>query len=96
MSDVTDKAAAAAANPLVLWFGRALMGVVAFFAVSTLNKVEHQLVSLNAKQTEQALQIEKINGKVDVLDAKLDSTVVYQVDDLKKRIERLEAVTRVP
>ena len=96
MSEASEKAAAAATNPIVMWIGRVLIALVAFFAINKLTNVESTLESLNVKQQTQAIQMAEMNGKVDTLNTKMDSAVLYQVEDIKKRVERLEAATRVP
>lgn len=89
------------------WLVRLLFGVAAFLAVNKINSVDVSVADLNAKfdagmkelsegQNKQDVKIAEMNGKIDTVNTKIDSSVLYQINDLKRRVERVEGAVRVP
>lgn len=97
----------AANAPGTQWVIRIVFAICAVLAMNKLNSVDDYMAKLNSKmddglkeltkgQNRQDVKIAEINGKLDTVNTKIDSTVLYQLDDVKKRVERLEAASKVP
>jgi len=87
-----------AESAIAKWLVRLLMGICGFLAYDKLQSVNESVEQVVAKQEEAVnaqsdfkVKLTEINGKVDRLDTKMDSAVVYQINDLRKRVDRLEA-----
>lgn len=99
----TKQLSAAAESSAAKWIVRIVFGICAVLAVRALNSVDTTMAGLSKDvatlkegQNKQDVKIAEINGKVDGINTRIDSALIYRMDELQKRIERLEAVSKVP
>jgi hypothetical protein len=65
-----------------------LLSAVAWFGIRALEDIQ-------SAQKAQGDEIAAVNAKLSLLDAKVDYSVLQQVQDLRRRVELLEAQNRV-
>jgi hypothetical protein len=67
-----------------------LLGIVAFLGQRQLGGIEESQASITRKQEEQAAQMAAIASDVRNLNTLVDMVALRRLDDLDKRVERLE------
>ncbi len=103
----TKRIEAAAESSGAKWIVRIVFGIAAVLAMNKLNTVDTAVANLDTQisdglkelaegQNRQDVKIAEMNGKIDTVNTKIDSSVLYQINDLKKRVERVEGAVRVP
>ncbi len=73
-----------------------LLVLLGYFGNRQLNQIEQTQQEQTDKQQTQGEKISTIASDVRVLSARIDYSVVSQVDQLSRRVEQLEKVTKTP
>lgn len=99
----TKRIEAAAESSLAKWSVRFVFGIAAFLAINKLtsldngmDEIKQDVAELRAGQSKQDVKIAEINGKVDGINTRIDSALIYRMDEIQKRVERLEEATKTP
>ncbi|MEN5208017.1 hypothetical protein ABE493_07825 [Stenotrophomonas terrae] len=74
----------------------ALIGLVAFFGQMKLASIEDSQASMAKEQREQADRSGSMASDLRNLNTRFDLIAVRKLDELDKRVERLEQVTNTP
>lgn len=92
-----------AESSLAKWSVRIVFGIAAFLAIDKLNSLDDGMSvlkddvgQLTDGQNKQDVKIAEINGKVDGINTRIDSALIYRMDEIQKRVERLEQATKTP
>lgn len=73
-----------------------LIGIIGWLVVNKLNSNDASMAKIAEKQDTQAVSQAELRGDVKRIDEKIDSTVLYQVSDLRRRVDQLEAASKTP
>lgn len=95
MNDMDD----AVGNTLSRFVGRYLvpvmLTVVAWFGVRSLNSIEENQVTLQKNMEAQAVRVQQVSSDLQLLNAKVDFSVLQQITVNSRRLDLLEAQGRV-
>lgn len=95
--DRVEQIADSAWSKILARFGTVIaIPVIGYFLVYQQNANQAQLQKISEKQDAQAISVTEIRGDLRRIDDKIDATVLYQVSDLRRRVEQLEAATKTP
>ncbi|KAF1697985.1 hypothetical protein CSC62_07515 [Pseudoxanthomonas jiangsuensis] len=61
-----------------------------------LQDIRSGLADLSKAQQEQARDVSKVTGDVQLLNAKLDNGVIWRITELERRINHVEQATKTP
>lgn len=91
-----EQAAESTLAKLLARFGTPiLLGLIGWLLVDKLNSTSKKLEGIEQGQNAQAIQVTELRGDVKRVDDKIDSTVLYQVSDLRRRVDQLEQASKV-
>lgn len=95
--DRVEQLAESAWSKIIARFGTLIaLPVIGYLLMTQQNANQAQLQKISEKQDAQAISQTELRGDVRRIDEKIDATVLYQVSDLRRRVEQLEAVTKTP
>lgn len=98
LSDGSSRLEKATESTIAKAFNRfvtpAMVGIIGWFLLQTLNDIKQKQETAAIAADEQGNQFQEVKTEVKLLNAKVDFSVLQQIDSLKKRVDNLEQTPR--
>ncbi|WP_298580571.1 hypothetical protein [uncultured Luteimonas sp.] len=75
---------------------RIFVGLAPFVAAAFAWFITSQLGDIKSMQAEQTTKLQGVTGDVQVLNAKLDSGVIWRITELERRVNTVEQAQKTP
>jgi len=89
VEDAMESKLAKTAVRIFVWLAPFVIAGFAWFITS-------QLADIKAMQAEQTTKLQTVTGDVQVLNAKLDSGVIWRITELERRVNTVESAQKTP
>jgi hypothetical protein len=80
----------------VLWVLPVLLGIIGFFSNRSLSNIEQGQLDSAKAQAETNKQVAQLSTDVRVMNARVEYSLIQQLEDTRKRVERLEQTVKTP